>query len=125
MKAQSTAVILALALAGCQLTAQQTGAAPNSTLMNAGFAAKRATTPDQMTLVTSLPPNQFVRHTANGKASYLYADPAGCNCVHVGSQQAFQNVRGMQNVVYDMNRLEFGGGLDPDNIGDLSSWEPF
>jgi len=22
-------------------------------------------------------------------------------------------------------RLEFGGGLDPDNIADLSAWEPF
>jgi hypothetical protein len=31
----------------------------------------------------------------------------------------------MQDIVYDMNRLEFGGGLDPDNIGDLSDWQPF
>jgi hypothetical protein len=31
----------------------------------------------------------------------------------------------VQNIVYDMNRLEFGGGLDPDNIGDLSAWQPF
>jgi hypothetical protein len=111
-------------LAGCQSTAQH-ATAPNSMLMNAGFVAKRARTPDQVALVRSLPPNQFVRQTGNGKVSYLYADPAGCNCVQVGSQQAFQGVRGMQNVVYEMNRLEFGGGLDPSNIGDLSNWEPF
>jgi len=124
-KAELTTVLLAVALAGCQSTAQQTTAAPNTMLTNAGFVAKRAKTPNQVALLTSLPPNQFVRHTANGKVSYLYADPVGCNCVHVGSQQAFQGVRGMQNVVYEMNRLEFGGGLDPSNIGDLSNWEPF
>ena len=66
-----------------------------------------------------------MRQTANRKVTYLYADPTGCGCVHVGSQSAFQNVRGMQNIVYDMNRLEFGGGLDPSNIGDLSDWQPY
>ena len=118
-------MFLAAALAGCQSTAQQAKGTPNSMLTNAGFAAKRGTTPDQMAVLASLPPNKFVRQTTNGRVSYLYADPAGCNCVHVGNQQAFQNFRGMQNIVYDMNRVEFGGGLDPDNIEDLSSWQPF
>jgi hypothetical protein len=94
-------------------------------LTNAGFTAKRATTPSQVALLNSLPANKFVRQTANGKVTYLYADPAGCGCVHVGNQSAFQNFKGMQNIVYDMNRQEFGGGLDPDNIGDLSDWQPF
>jgi hypothetical protein len=124
MKAALTSMLLALVLAGCQSTAQQTTAAPNSMLTNAGFVAKRAKTPDQVALVSSLPPNKFVRQTVGGKSTYLYADPAGCNCVHVGSQSAFQNFKGMQNMVFEMNRLEFGGGLDPDNIGDLSNWEP-
>jgi hypothetical protein len=125
MKAKFTNVLLAVALAGCQSTAQQVTGAPNSLLTNAGFVAKRANTSEQIALLNSLPPNQFVRQTANGKVTYLYADQGGCNCVHVGNQSAFQSVKGMQNIVYDMNRLEFGGGLDPDNIGDLSNWEPF
>jgi hypothetical protein len=125
MKTALISMFLTAALAGCQSTAQQAQGTPNSMLTNAGFTAKRGTTPDQMAVLAGLPPNKFVRQTTNGKVSYLYADPAGCNCVHVGNQQAFGNVRGMQNIVYDMNRLEFGGGLDPDNIGDLSSWQPF
>lgn len=126
MKTAFASVLLALAaLAACQSTAQRTTGVPNSMLTNAGFVAKRGTTANQMALVASLPPNKFVRQSANGKVTYLYADPSGCNCVHVGSQQAFQNFKGMQNMVYDMNHLEFGGGLDPDNIGDLSNWEPF
>ena len=125
MKTFLMAVPLVAALAACQSTAGSTGGAPNSMLTNAGFVAKRASTPDQAALLSGLPANTFVRQTANGKVTYLYADPAGCGCVHVGSQSAFQNFRGMQNIVYDMNRLEFGGGLDPDNIGDLSSWQPF
>ena len=125
MKTALASMFLAAGLAGCQSTAQQAQGTPNSMLTNAGFTAKRGTTPDQMAVLASLPPNKLVRQTTNGKVSYLYADPAGCNCVHVGSQQAFGNFRGMQNIVYDMNRLEFGGGLDPDNIEDLSSWQPF
>jgi hypothetical protein len=117
--------LVAAALAGCQTTSGSAKGAPNSMLTNAGFVAKRATTPAQVAWLNGLPPNTFVRQTANGKATYLYADPAACNCVHVGSQSAFQSVKGMQNIVYAMNRLEFGGGLDPDNIGDFSDWQPF
>jgi hypothetical protein len=94
-------------------------------LTNAGFVVKRASTPAQTAVLNGLPPNRFVRQTVNGAVTYLYADPSGCACVHVGNQRAFQNFRGMQNIMYDMNNLEFGGGLDPSNIGDLSSWQPF
>jgi hypothetical protein len=125
MKTVLMAMPLVAALAACQSTAGSTGGVPNSMLTNAGFVAKRASTPNQAALLNGLPANTFVRQTANGKVTYLYADPTGCGCVHVGSQSAFQNFRGMQNIVYDMNRLEFGGGLDPDNIGDLSEWQPF
>jgi hypothetical protein len=125
MKTALAVMFLAIGMAGCQSTAQQVPTPPNSSLTNAGFVAKRATTPDQRALLASLPPNQFVRQTANGKVTYVRADPAGCNCIHVGSQSAFQNFGGMQNTVYDMDRLEFGGGLDPDNIEDLSNWQPF
>ena len=58
-------------------------------------------------------PDQFVRQTGNGKVSYVYADLPGATAFTLGSQQAFQSVRGMQNVVDDMNRLEFGGGHLP------------
>jgi hypothetical protein len=125
MKTTLAPIVLAVAMAGCQSTAQQGPTPPNSLLTNAGFVAKRASTPDQMALLASLPPNKFVRQTANGQVTYLHADPVGCNCIHVGSQSAFQNFRGMQNTVYDMDRFGFGGGLDPDNIDDLSSWQPF
>jgi hypothetical protein len=124
IKVSFATTLLVIALAGCQSTGRQTGS-PNSMLTNAGFVAKRASTANQIAFLASLPPNKLVRQTANGKVTYLYADPTGCNCVHVGSQSAFQNFRGMQNIVYDMNRLQFGGGLDPNNIGDLSSWQPF
>ena len=126
MKASWIAVPLVAAyLSGCQTAGGASGAAPNSMLTNAGFVAKRPNTPTQLALLNNLPANQFVRQTKNGKATYLYADPTGCGCVHVGSQSSYQNVRGMQNIVYDMNHSEFGGGLDPDTIGDLSGWQPF
>jgi len=125
MKTSFTLALVAATLAGCQSTSGSANGTPNSTLTQAGFVAKRANTPEQVAVLNGLPPNTFVRQTANGKTTYLYADPGACGCVHVGSQSAFQSVRGMQNIVYDMNRLEFGGGLDPDNIGDLSDWQPF
>ena len=126
MKASWIAMpLVAACLSGCQTAGGATAAAPNSTLTDAGFVAKRPNTPTQLALLNSLPANQFVRQTRNGKVTYLYADPTGCGCVHVGSRSSYQSVRGMQNIVYDMNNLEFGGGLDPSNIGDLSDWQPF
>jgi hypothetical protein len=92
-------------------------------LTNAGFVAKRATTPEQNVVLASLPANQLVRQTTNGKTTYLLADPA-CGCVHVGSQTAFQNFKGMQNTVFEMNRLKLDPGLDTSNIGNLDSWSP-
>src|SRR5215211_863272 len=67
--------LIAAALAGCQSTAGTPTGAPNSMLTNAGFTAKRASTPAQIALLNSLPANQFVRQTASGKATYLVADP--------------------------------------------------
>jgi hypothetical protein len=112
------------AISGCQSTPVAKGA-PNAMLINSGFVAKRATTPEQVAVLNSMPTGKFVRQTANGKSTYLYADQAGCGCIHAGDQRAFQSFSAMQNMMYDMNRTEFGGGLDPSNIGDLSNWEPF
>jgi hypothetical protein len=92
--------LVAAALAGCQSTLESAKGTPNGMLTNAGFVAKRANTPEQVAVLNGLPPNTFVRQTANGKVTYLYADPAACGCVHVGSQGAFQSVKGMQNIVY-------------------------
>jgi hypothetical protein len=116
--------LVAAALSGCQSTPATKGA-PNAMLTNAGFVAKRATTPEQIAVLNNMPQGKFVRQTANGKSTYLYADQAGCGCIHAGDQSAFQSFKGMQNIMYDMNRSEFGGGLDPSNIGDLSDWEPY
>ena len=118
-------MFVAAALCGCQSTAVATKGAPNAMLTNAGFVAKRATTPEQIAVLNSMPPGKFVRQTANGKSTYLYADQAGCGCIHVGDQSALKSAGAMQNIMYDMNRTEFGGGLDPSNIGDLSDWEPY
>jgi len=126
MKISTIALALVVAaLCGCQSNLSPSSGAPNSLLTNAGFVAKRANTPDQIALLNSMPPGKFVRQNVNGKTTYLYADQSGCRCLHVGDQGAFQNFKGMQNIMYDMNHSEFGGGLDPSNIGDLSSWEPF
>jgi hypothetical protein len=118
------AAAVAAALAGCQSTPPPTTAAPNRMLTDAGFVAKKATTSDQISVLATLPPNKLIKQTANGKTTYLYADPA-CNCVHVGSQSAFQNFKGMQNTVYEMNRAQTDPGIGMGNIGDLGSWEPF
>jgi hypothetical protein len=118
-------MLAASALSGCQSTSVATKGAPNAMLTNAGFVAKRATTPEQIAVLNSMPSGKFVRQTANGKSTYLYADQAGCGCIHVGDQSAFRSASAMQNIMYDMNRTEFGGGLDPSNIGDLSDWQPY
>jgi len=88
-------------------------------LLNSGFVQKKPTTATQVAGLNSLPPNQIVKQTVNGKTNYLFADPAGCNCVHVGGEDA------MQNVMMQMNQPNADiPNIGTDTIGDLGGWSP-
>ena len=64
-------------------------------LDNAGFIMRVAKTSRQMERLRTIPPRRIVARTKDGVTHYLYADPAGCQCVMIGNARALANYRGM------------------------------
>jgi hypothetical protein len=77
-----------LALAACETTAQQIGSREDL-LAAAGFTMRPANTAQRKASLQQLPPNKFVQRTRAGQTQYVYADPAVCDCLYIGDQQAY------------------------------------
>jgi len=100
---------------------QQTIVIPNNLFTQAGFVVKYATTPEKTAIQRSLPPDQLVKRTKDGRIYYVYADPKGCNCAYVGTPEAYAAYQNWSNIGPG------GGGsgplsnsmqtIDSDNIG--------
>ena len=89
-KTGTKAILAACAflLAGCASPAQL-AAEREDQLAAAGFVQKPANTPEREDMLRRLPPNQFVRRVDGDDVNYVYADPLVCNCLYVGTQQAY------------------------------------
>ncbi|MCB8819939.1 hypothetical protein [Microvirga rosea] len=83
---------ISLALAACQ-TQQQANQNKENLLAAAGFTLQPANSPARIAAMKKLPPNRFVRQTSGGTVVYVYADPAGCQCVYFGDQTAWSSYR--------------------------------
>ena len=58
-------------------------------LAAAGFVLKPANTPKRTDMLSRLPANKFVKRVNGDTVTYVYADPKACNCLYVGTQQAY------------------------------------
>lgn len=94
-------------------------------LLDAGFIAKPANTPNNVALMKGLPANKFVKQTVNGTVTYLYADPLVCKCVYVGTPAAFQAYRNVLNVQQLISQPQFDAGLTISGIDNLDGWSDF
>ena len=81
-------LVLALALAGCA-SPQELINRQEDELAAAGFEQRPANNPDREAMLKRLPPNQFVRRVDGDQVTYVYGDPVVCNCLYVGTQQAY------------------------------------
>src|SRR5690348_2871577 len=62
-------------------------------LAEAGFALKKANTPQRIATLKALPPHRFVQRGTGGGAKYFYGDPTLCGCIYVGDQNAYDRYR--------------------------------
>lgn len=85
-------VAAAAVLAGCQSSG---GSRTTDMLAGAGFAIKVADTADKQAALASLPARKVTMRKVKGKLVFLYADPAGCNCLYVGNETNYQTYQGM------------------------------
>ncbi|HTV79049.1 MAG TPA: hypothetical protein VMF03_12370 [Steroidobacteraceae bacterium] len=74
--------------AGC-VTAQQEVSQREDNLAAAGFIVKPANTPERQAMLDKLPSHTFVKRIHGDVVHYVYADPLVCDCLYVGSQQAY------------------------------------
>jgi|SRR5581483_7142397 len=75
-------------LASCASTQELIGRQEDQ-LAAAGFEQRPANTPQREDMLKRLPPNQFVRRVDGDQVTYVYGDPVVCNCLYVGTQQAY------------------------------------
>lgn len=77
-----------LGLAACATPQEQVSQKEDS-LAAAGFTQRPANTPERQAMLNRLPPHHFVRRVRGDTVTYVYADPLVCDCLYVGSQQAY------------------------------------
>lgn len=112
-------------LAACQATPVQQAQGRGNMLVDAGFVARKADTPQRVALLKGLPPHRFVKQTVNGKVTYLFADPVACTCVYVGDPAAWQTYRNVLNAQQMISQPLLDSGLTPSGIDNLDGWGEF
>ena len=76
-------------------TASQAQLGLEMKLSNAGFVMRVANSPRQLERLRTIPARRMVARTKDGVRHYLYADPAGCQCVLIGDERAMRYYRDM------------------------------
>jgi hypothetical protein len=79
-------------LAACE-TPQERVEHHEDNLAAAGFIVRPANTPEREAMLKRLPPNKFVQRAKGDTVDYVYADPLVCNCLYVGTQQAYNQYK--------------------------------
>ena len=89
-------VLLGLAaLAACQ-TAPPDYGAYEANLAAAGFVMRPADTPQRQAMLLRLPAHRFLIRQSGNATHFVYADPLVCDCLYVGTQQAFNQYKANQ-----------------------------
>jgi len=85
-------LLAAVGLAACASPQEQVSQKEDS-LSAAGFVVRPANTPKRQAMLNRLPPHHFVRRVKGDTVSYVYADPLVCDCLYVGSEEAYNQYK--------------------------------
>ncbi len=113
-----------LALAACA-TPQQRVSTQEDHLAAAGFDVRPASTPERQAMLNRLPPHQFVLRKHGDATDYVYADPLVCDCLYVGSQQAYTNYQRYLQEKEILNQQETTAQLYSDGAWNWGAWGPW
>ena len=118
------ALVCALAVVGCA-TQQQIVANKEDNLAAAGFVQRPANTPKRQEMLNKLPPHQFVRRVHGDTVLYVYADPQVCDCLYVGTQQAYGKYRLHQQQQQIADEQQSAAELYSDPTWNWGAWGPW
>ncbi len=113
-----------LGLAACA-SPQERVAQEEDSLAAAGFIVRPANTPERRTMLNRLPPNRFVQRVRGDTVTYVYADPLVCQCLYVGSQQAYGQYRFQMQQQKIASEQQLTAQLYSDQAWDWSAWGPW
>ena len=110
-------------LSACNTTIGSSASKENA-LAAAGFTILPANTPKRQAMLKRLPANEFVKSVHGSKVTYVYADPVGCNCLYIGSQQAYGQYRRAQQDARIANKNLWAAQTYSDAQWDWNEWGP-
>jgi hypothetical protein len=111
------------ALAACQ-TQRQEITQHEDHLAAAGFMVRPANTPERQAMLRRLPAGHFVKRVKDDTVHYVYADPVVCNCLYVGSQQAYDKFMLHQQQVHLADEQQMTAQMYSDSSWDWNAWGP-
>ena len=93
MKRGSLLVLTAVMLTGCASFQAARTRSMEEMLGDAGFETRAADTPEALAYLRTLPAKKLIARSSNGQTEYGYADPTGCQCLYVGTELQYQELR--------------------------------
>jgi hypothetical protein len=111
-------------LSGCE-TAQERVEHHEDNLAAAGFIVRPANTPAREAMLKRLPPDKFVRRVKGDTVDYVYADPLVCNCLYVGTQQAYNQYKLHQQQQNLADEQQMTAETYADDTWDWGAWGPW
>ena len=125
MVARAAALVaLSLVLVACASAERDRSTQIEPLLLAAGFQKRVADTPQKLAHLRTFPPLEMVPHVRKGSYYYVLADPEGCRCMYVGTEQAFEQYRGLvlkQTIAEDRVQAV---GVDENSMLDWGLWGP-
>ena len=88
--------VIVLALAGCTTIQAAQTRETERMLVAAGFQMRPAGTPEARAYLRTLPTRKLLTRSENGEPQWAYADPTGCECLYVGTEQQYQELLKLQ-----------------------------
>jgi hypothetical protein len=121
----SMAAVLGLGLLSACQTPQQAVVRHEDNLAAAGFIVRPANTPERQAMLNRLPPHKFVQRVHGDTVHYVYADPLVCNCLYVGSQQAYNQYKRDQQQKRLIDEQEMNAQMYSDSAWSWNAWGPW
>jgi hypothetical protein len=119
-----TLLLCVCVLAGCE-TPQERVEHHEDNLAAAGFIVRPANTPAREEMLKRLPPNKFVQRAQGDTVTYVYADPMVCNCLYVGTQQAYNQYKLHQQQQNLLDEQQMTAQTYADATWNWGSWGPW
>jgi hypothetical protein len=113
-----------VSLSGC-VTTREAVSQNEDHLAAAGFLMRPASTPERQEMLNHLPPHRFVQRTHGDTVHYVYADPLVCDCLYVGSQQAYSKYKQYLQQKQLADEQETTAQLYSDPAWNWGAWGPW